>query len=212
MTPTHDEQEVAIERRFVTKAKDINEEISWAQINEDVLSSLERPRPLFWVILFGSVALFCWGCYCEIYQYETGLGVADLENPQVWGLYIATFIFWIGMSHSGTLLSAILHIMHADWRKPIYRFAEAMTTFSLMTAGLFVAVHLGRVWQIYYALPYPNARWVWPNFQSPLLWDAMAIFTYLSSSILFLYVGMIPDLAIVRDNMHSGWRKKLYSA
>jgi Polysulphide reductase, NrfD len=81
-----------------------------------------------------------------------------------------------------------------------------------MTAGLFVAVHLGRVWQIYYALPYPNGRQVWPNFQSPLLWDAMAIFTYLSSSILFLYVGMIPDLAICRDNMNPGWRKKLYTA
>jgi Ni/Fe-hydrogenase subunit HybB-like protein len=128
----------------------------------------------------------------------------------VWSLYIATFIFWIGMSHSGTLLSAILHIMHADWRKPIYRFAEAMTTFSLMTAGLFVAVHLGRVWNIYWALPYPNERGVWPNFQSPLLWDAMAIFTYLTSSIIFLYIGSIPDLAICRDNT-TGWRKKLYT-
>jgi Ni/Fe-hydrogenase subunit HybB-like protein len=104
-----------------------------------------------------------------------------------------------------------LHLMHADWRKPIYRFAEAMTTFSLMTAGLFVMVHLGRLWQFYYSLPYPNDRNLWPNFQSPLLWDAMAIFTYLSSSILFLYVGMIPDLAICRDNIHTGWRKKLYA-
>jgi Ni/Fe-hydrogenase subunit HybB-like protein len=191
--------------------KDIREDIAWAQINNDVLKSLENPRKLFWVILLVAIATFGVGVGCEVYQYSSGLGVANMDNPHVWGLYIATFIFWIGMSHSGTLLSAILHIIHADWRKPIYRFAEAMTTFSLMTAGLFVAVHLGRVWQIYYALPYPNGRGVWPNFQSPLLWDAMAIFTYLSSSILFLYVGMIPDLAIVRDNLHSGWRKKLYT-
>ena len=135
----NEEQEVASEPRFVIKPQDINDDISWAQINEDVLRSLERPRALYWVIFFGSLALFCFAVFCEIYQYNSGLGVADLQNPQVWGLYIATFIFWIGMSHSGTLLSAILHIMHADWRKPIYRFAEAMTTFSLMTAGLFVA-------------------------------------------------------------------------
>ena len=118
--------------------------------------------------------------------------MADLENPQVWGLYIATFIFWIGMSHSGTLLSAILLIMHADWRKPIYRFAEAMTTFSLMTAGLFVLVHLGRVWQFYYVVAYPNERWAWPNFSSPLVWDATAIGSYLTTSVIFLYLRHDP--------------------
>ncbi|HZW86597.1 MAG TPA: NrfD/PsrC family molybdoenzyme membrane anchor subunit [Gallionella sp.] len=191
--------------------KDIREDIAWAKINQDVLKSLENPRKLFWIILFVAIAMVGVAVGCEIYQYQVGLGVGNFDNPHMWGLYIATFIFWIGMSHSGTLLSAILHLMHADWRKPIYRFAEAMTTFSLMTAGLFVAVHLGRVWQIYYALPYPNGRQVWPNFQSPLLWDAMAIFTYLSSSILFLYVGMIPDLAICRDNMRDCWRKKFYT-
>jgi Ni/Fe-hydrogenase subunit HybB-like protein len=192
--------------------KDIREDIAWAKINKDVLKSLENPRKLYWVILLVAIAMVGVAGGCEVYQYNVGMGTANMDNPHMWGLYIATFIFWIGMSHSGTLLSAILHLMHADWRKPIYRFAEAMTTFSLMTAGLFVAVHLGRVWQIYYALPYPNGRGVWPNFQSPLLWDAMAIFTYLSSSILFLYVGMIPDLAICRDNMNPGWRKKLYTA
>ena len=212
VSETHDvshDTEVAIERRFVAKAKDIDEDIHWAQINEDVLRSLERPRPLFWVIFFASLLLFTYGVFCEIYQYNTGLGVADLENPQVWGLYIATFIFWIGMSHSGTLLSAILHLMHADWRKPIYRFAEAMTTFSLMTAGLFVIVHLGRLWQFYYVVAYPNERWAWPNFSSPLVWDATAIGTYLTSSIIFLYFGMIPDLAICRDKA-TGFRGVFY--
>ncbi|MDE1941567.1 MAG: polysulfide reductase NrfD [Betaproteobacteria bacterium] len=209
MIQSTDEKDIEIERRFVPKAKDINDEIAWAQINKDVLRSMERPRLMYWVIFLASLALFGFGVYCEIYQYQNGLGVADLENPQVWGLYIATFIFWIGMSHSGTLLSAILHIMHADWRKPIYRFAEAMTTFSLMTAGLFVLVHLGRVWEFYYVVAYPNERWAWPNFNSPLVWDATAIGTYLTSSIVFLYFGMIPDLAICRDNA-KGVRKKFY--
>jgi Ni/Fe-hydrogenase subunit HybB-like protein len=115
------------------------------------------------------------------------------------------------MSHSGTLLSAILHIMHADWRKPIYRFAEAMTTFSLMTAGLFVLVHLGRVWQFYYVVAYPNERWAWPNFSSPLVWDATAIGSYLTTSVIFLYFGMIPDLAICRDKA-TGIRRLFYRA
>jgi Ni/Fe-hydrogenase subunit HybB-like protein len=205
------EQESVTESRFVVKAKDINEDIAWAQINEDVLRSLERPRPLYWVIFIASLGLFSFGAYCEIYQYQNGLGVAELRNPHVWGLYIATFIFWIGMSHSGTLLSAILHIMHADWRKPIYRFAEAMTTFSLMTAGLFVLVHLGRVWQFYYVVAYPNERWTWPNFSSPLVWDATAIGSYLTTSVIFLYFGMIPDLAICRDKA-TGFRRTFYRA
>ena len=110
MTNPHDETEIEAEPRFVPKAKDIDADIHWAEINADVMRSLERPRPLFWFIFFGSLALFLWGCYCEVVQYHTGLGIADMENPHVWGLYIATFIFWIGMSHSGTLLSAILPI------------------------------------------------------------------------------------------------------
>ena len=144
--------------------KDIREDIAWAQINNDVLKSLENPRKLYWVILFIAIAAVGVAVGCEIYQYTMGLGVGNFDNPHMWGLYIASFIFWIGMSHSGTLLSAILHIIHADWRKPIYRFAEAMTTFSLMTAGLFVAVHLGRIWQIYFSLPFSNMRQLWPKF------------------------------------------------
>ncbi len=189
---------------------DIRNDIAWAQINGDVLRSLAKPRLSFWLLFAFAGFLFLIGVACEVYQWRKGLGVANFDNPHVWGLYIASFIFWIGMSHSGTLLSAILHIIHADWRKPIYRFAEAMTTFSLMTAGLFIMVHLGRLWKVYYALPYPSERWIWPNFQSPLLWDAIAIHTYLTSSILFLYIGAIPDFAICRDNA-KGWRKKFYS-
>ncbi len=191
--------------------KDIREDIAWAQINKDVLKSLESPRKMFWVIICISLAMVGVGVGSEVYQYQTGMGVSNKSNSHVWGLYIATFIFWIGVSHAGTLLSALLFFMHADWRKPIYRYAEAMTTFALMTAGLFVLVHLGRLWMVYYAMPYPNERELWPNFQSPLIWDLFAITTYLTSSTLFLYVGMIPDLAICRDNIHDGWRKKLYT-
>jgi molybdopterin-containing oxidoreductase family membrane subunit len=191
--------------------KDINEDIRWAKINEDVLRSMENPRMIYWVSVGLCVALLSLGVIGVIHQYRTGLGVANLNWPQMWGLYIATFIFWIGMSHSGTLLSAILHITHADWRKPIYRFAEAMTTFTLMTAGLFPIIHIGRLWNMYWVLPYYSDRGIWPNFRSPLVWDAFAIGTYLTSSALFLYIGSIPDLAICRDNAR-GWRKKLYSA
>ncbi len=207
--PSHPQMDVQVERKFVPKQKDLGADVTWAKINKDVLKSLEKPRPVFWVIFFSALALFSFGVYCEVYQYQNGMGVSDLNNPQVWGLYIATFIFWIGMGHSGTLLSALLHIIHADWRKPIYRYSEAMTTFTLLTAALFVLVHMGRLWQFYYVVAYPNERWTWPNFTSPLVWDATAIGTYLTSSLLFLYMGMIPDLAICRDNAR-GARRALY--
>ncbi|MCF6238564.1 MAG: polysulfide reductase NrfD [Candidatus Marinimicrobia bacterium] len=192
------------------QTKDINENIAWAKINEDVLRSMENPRMGYWVALAACVAMILCAVLAEIYQYQVGMGPSDLNWPHMWDLYIATFVFWIGMSHSGTLLSAILHIIQADWRKPIYRFAEAMTLFSLMTAGLFPIIHLGRVWNMYWVLPYVSDRGIWPNFRSPLVWDAFAITTYMTSSALFLFIGMIPDLAICRDNAR-GWRQKLYT-
>jgi molybdopterin-containing oxidoreductase family membrane subunit len=195
---------------MIVSEKDINEQIKWAQINKDVLRSLENPRKAYWVALFICVAMFSCAIVAEVYQYNVGMGPTNLNNPHMWDMYIASFVFWIGMSHSGTLLSAILHIIHADWRKPIYRFAEAMTTFSLLTAGFFPMIHLGRVWNLYWVLPYVSDRGHWPNFRSPLAWDAFAISTYLSASMLFLFIGMIPDLAICRDNT-TGWRKKLYT-
>lgn len=191
--------------------KDINEQIKWAQINADVLRSMENPRKAYWITFFICIAMVACAVVAEIYQYQVGLGVTNLNNPHMWGMYISTFVFWIGMSHSGTLLSAILHIIHADWRKPIYRFAEAMTTFSLLTAGFFPLIHLGRVWNFYWVVPYVSDRGIWPNFRSPLSWDAFAISTYLSASMLFLFIGMIPDLAICRDNAR-GFKKKLYGA
>ncbi len=186
-------------------------DVAWAKINEDVLRSLEAPRKTFWIVLAVCAQLDLSGVLAEIYQYKTGMGVALMNRPHYWQLYISNFVFWIGMSHSGTLLSAILLLTKADWRKPIYRFAEAMTLFSILTAAIFPIIHLGRVWNFYWIIPYPDARTIWPNFRSPLLWDAAAITAYATSSALFLYIGMIPDLAICRDNA-KGWRKKLYTA
>lgn len=190
--------------------KEINEDIKWAQINADVLRSMENPRRAYWVMIIICLLMLSVGIFAETYQYRTGMGVANLNNPHYWDMYISTFVFWIGMSHSGTLLSAILLIIQADWRKPIYRFAEAMTTFSLLTAAFYPIIHLGRSWNMYWVLPYASDRGIWPSFTSPLLWDAFAITTYLCASILFLFIGMIPDLAICRDNA-KGWRKRLYS-
>lgn len=190
--------------------KDINEQIAWAKINADVLHSMKNPRKAYWVTLAMCFAMLSCAVFAEIYQYVVGMGPSNLNNPHMWDMYISSFVFWIGMSHSGTLLSAILHIIQADWRKPIYRFAEAMTTFSLLTAAFFPIIHIGRLWNMYWVLPYVSDRGVWANFRSPLVWDAFAISTYLSASVLFLYIGMIPDLSICRDNA-VGWQKRLYS-
>jgi Ni/Fe-hydrogenase subunit HybB-like protein len=145
-----------------------------------------------------------------LYMMATGLGVTGLSRPVMWGTMIILFVFWIGLSHSGTLISAILRITQAGWRAPVLRGAEAMTVFALMVGGLFPLMHLGRNWRFYYMIPYPNERMLWPNFRSPLLWDMVAISTYLTGSILFLYFGMIPDLAAARDHS-TGWKKKLYT-
>lgn len=193
----------------VIQDKVIDENLSWKKINDDVIRTLQAPGRAYWITFAVCIAMVACAVAAEIYQYRFGMGTVGLNNPHMWDMYIATFVFWIGMSHAGTLLSAILHIIHAQWRKPIYRFAEAMTTFSLMTAGFFPMIHLGRVWNLYWVLPYVSDRGVWPNFRSPLVWDAFAISTYLSASALFLVIGMVPDMAVLRDHT-KGWRKKFY--
>ena len=116
------------------------------------------------------------------WQVDFGLGVTGLRTPQYWALYITDFVFWIGIGHAGTLISAILFLFRARWRTSIFRAAEAMTIFAVMTAGLFPIVHVGRLWFVYYLFPYPNQRGLWPNFKSPLLWDVFAVSTYLTMS------------------------------
>ena len=175
------------------------------------LSRSNLPATSRWYLGAGLLVLVTlWGIGCFVYMMKTGMGVTGLNRPVMWGSFIATFVFWIGLSHSGTLISAILRLTHATWRAPILRAAEAMTVFTLMVGGLFPLVHIGRNWRFYYMLPYPNERGLWPNLRSPLMWDFVAINTYLLGSVTFLYVGMIPDLALARDNS-TGWRRTFYS-
>ncbi|HXY08730.1 MAG TPA: NrfD/PsrC family molybdoenzyme membrane anchor subunit [Terriglobales bacterium] len=144
-----------------------------------------------------------------MYQVYTGIGVAGINRPVFWGFYITNFVFWIGISHAGTLISAILRLSNATWRRPITRCAEVITVFALLIGAMFPLIHLGRPWLAFWLAPYPNQRGLWPNYRSPLVWDFFAINTYLIGSVIFLTLPIIPDCALLRDNL-SGWRSKLY--
>lgn len=180
-----------------------------AEINQAVLEPMFRSGWGFWLLVVVLGSLVLWGFYAWGYLIYWGMGSAGINRPVYWGFFIATFVFWVGISHAGTMISAVLRILNADWRRPITRGAEAMTAFALMMAALFPFIHLGRVWKFYWMIPYPNNRFMWPNFQSPLMWDMVAIFTYLIGSTLYLYLALIPDLAMARDHT-SSWRLKLY--
>jgi molybdopterin-containing oxidoreductase family membrane subunit len=143
------------------------------------------------------------------YMASVGMGLAGIRRPSFWGMFIANFVFWIGISHAGTFVSAILRVFKAEFRRPFTRAAELMTTFGLAAAAMYPLIHLGRVWVGYWILPYPNQRWLWPNFHSPLVWDMIAITTYLLGSSLYLLLPLIPDLAMARDRC-TGWRQKVY--
>ncbi len=141
-----------------------------------------------------------------------GIGVWGVNQPVGWGFEIVNFVWWIGIGHAGTLISAILLLLRQPWRNSINRFAEAMTIFAVACAGLYPALHTGRPWLDYWLIPYPNAMGMWPNFRSPLIWDVFAVSTYATVSALFWYVGMIPDLATLRDRAKKLWAKILYGA
>ena len=137
--------------------------------------------------------------------------MTGLNRPVFWGFFITNFVFWVGISHAGVMISAILRLTGAEWRRPVTRAAEVLTIFSLLTAALMPLIHTGRPWRIlYWFLPYDFSRGIWPDPRSPLVWDPAAIFTYLTGSILFVYVALIPDLAVARDRS-TGWRFILYS-
>ena len=137
------------------------------------------------------------------------MGAAGINHPVMWGTYLINFVFWIEIGHAGSLMSALLYLLRARWRGPIGRSAEAMTIFAVAIAGLFPFIHLGRLWIFYWMFPYPNQRDLWPNFQSPLIFDEIAIGGYLTISLLFWFVGLIPDLAAIREQA-KGWRRKIY--
>ena len=183
---------------------------SAAQLNDEMLSSLSPPTRRWYLLAFLLGAVVAWGLAAFTWQVMNGMYVTGKNRPVMWGFYITGFVFWVGLSHSGTMVSAILRLSRANWRRPILRAAEAMTVFSITVAALFPLIHLGRNWTFFYMIPYPNQRGLWPNFRSALLWDMTAIMTYIIGSSLFLYVGMLPDLAVVRDRS-GGWRRKLYT-
>src|SRR5512146_2239436 len=183
---------------------------NYQQVNDDIISTL-RPTKAWFAGL--SIAILCLliGASAWTYQIYMGLGVAGYAPPVMWGVYIVTFVFWVGIGHAGTLISAILYLFRAGFRTTIYRAAEAMTVFAVMTAGIFPILHLGRPWKFFWLIPYPNWRLIWPNPKSPLVWDVFAILTYLTISSTFLYVGLIPDIAILRDREKNKVRKAILS-
>jgi molybdopterin-containing oxidoreductase family membrane subunit len=184
--------------------------LTYRKIDDTVLDTLAPPQRKYWALVALLFAGVLMGAGCWLYQIMVGMGVAGQNNPVHWGTYLINFVFWVGIAHSGTLISAILHLFRAGWRNPIARAAETMTVFAVCTAGLFPFIHLGRAWMVYYMLPIPNQRTLWPNFQSPLMFDVVAISTYLTVSSLFWYTGMLPDLATIRDRAQ-GTRRKVFA-
>jgi Ni/Fe-hydrogenase subunit HybB-like protein len=144
------------------------------------------------------------------YLFLRGVGIWGIDIPVAWGFAIINFVWWVGIGHAGTLISAILLLLKQEWRTSINRFAEAMTLFAVACAGMFPLLHLGRPWKFYYLMPYPNSMSLWPNWRSPLVWDAFAVTTYFTVSLLFWYVGLIPDLATLRDRTTSKVGRVLY--
>lgn len=183
--------------------------MTYNQIDQAVLDTLRPASLRYWAVIALMFLGVLLGAGCWAYQIAVGIGVGGQNIPVAWGTYLINFVFWVGIAHSGTLISAILHLFRAGWRNPIARAAETMTVFAVCVAGLFPFIHLGRIWMVYYILPYPNERTLWPNFQSPLVFDVVAISTYFMVSSLFWYTGMLPDLAIVRDRA-TGLRKKIF--
>ena len=148
--------------------------------------------------------------YATAYLFAKGVGIWGTTIPIGWAFPIVNFVWWIGIGHAGTLISAILLLLHQDWRTSINRFAEAMTLFAVACAGLFPLLHLGRPWVFHWLLPYPNTMDLWPQFRSPLVWDVFAVLTYFTVSILFWYTGLIPDLATLRDRAQGRFAQIVY--
>lgn len=180
------------------------------RIRQDLLRPLRGTGAGYLAAAAFCLAVAAAGAVAWGIQIDRGMVVTGLARPVYWGFYIVNFVFWIGISHAGTLISAILRLTEAGWRKPVTRAAEAITLFALMIGGMFPLIHLGRVELFYWLLPYPNERLLWPNFRSPLVWDMMAILTYITGSFLYLYLPLIPDFALLARRTR-GLRSKIYA-
>jgi len=182
---------------------------TYGQVTDEIRRTLNPTKAWLAGLMVAVLALVI-GIVAWMWQVYMGLGVAGYSPPVMWGVYIVTFVFWVGIGHAGTLISAILYLFRAGFRTTIYRCAEAMTVFAIMTAGLFPILHLGRPWKFFWLIPYPNWRLIWPQFKSPLVWDVFAILTYLTVSTTFLYLGLLPDFAALRDRERDPLRKRIY--
>ncbi len=181
------------------------------EVTDSVCGVVERPIPKFWYPMF-AVSLAMLGCLVvSLYiLFVGGIGVFGNNNTEAWGWPIVNFVFWIGIGHAGTLISAILFLMRQKWRTSINRAAEAMTLFAVAAAGIFPIVHTGRPWVAYWLLPLPNDMAMWPQFRSPLMWDVFAVSTYLTVSVLFWYMGLVPDMATLRDRAKTKLKTIIY--
>ncbi len=181
-------------------------------LDDQILAFPARVPPRKWFVAFACTsALMAVGLALVGYTFYMGIGAWGNNSPVFWAFGIINFVFWIGIGHAGTLISAILFLFRQRWRNAISRFAEAMTIFAVMVAGMFPLIHVGRPWLAYWLFPYPNQRGIWPNFRSPLLWDVFAVSTYFTVSLLFWYLGLLPDLASLRERTPAGVRKFAYT-
>ena len=185
---------------------------TYHQITEDIIGPIEtKPTRLWWIGLSIAIALLIFGVYSVYREVVYGIGQWNLNRTVGWGWDITNFVWWIGIGHAGTLISAILLLFRQGWRTGVNRAAEAMTIFAVICAGQFPIFHMGRVWMGFFVMPYPNTRGpLWPNFNSALLWDVFAVSTYFTVSLLFWYTGLLPDFATIRDRAKTKFRKMFY--
>src|SRR5260221_10877341 len=208
----HEEHEIAQARRELVREPYIAHGRDAAWLGDHIAAIIETPAPLWWYIavaIAGGLASFTG--LGILYLITTGVGVWGENKAANWAWDITNFVFWIGIGHAGTMISAFLSLQRWKWSSGINRAAEAMTIFAVMCAGIYPAVHVGRVWFAWYLAPIPNGNAIWPNFKSPLLWDVFAVSTYLSVSIMFWYVGLIPDAAAMRDRIKNKILKYVYA-
>ena len=202
------------ERQAVTSAAGYPEHLpadyTQKKLNDDVLKMISIPGRVWWMVFALDLVVLAIGFIALRNQIVLGLGVAGYTRPVMWAAYITNFVFWVGIAHCGTLVSAVLYLFRSHFRRAVYRVAEAMTVFGVLTAGLFPLLHTGRPWFGYWLVAYPNQRNLWPNFRSPLEWDVFAVTTYLTISSVFFLVGLIPDAAAARDRARHPAMKLLY--
>jgi molybdopterin-containing oxidoreductase family membrane subunit len=185
---------------------------TYHDITQDIVGPIENKAPRGWYVLMGIASLIAlYGTGCILYLISKGIGTWGLNKTVDWAWDITNFVWWVGIGHAGTLISAVLLLFRQKWRMAINRSAEAMTIFAVIMAATFPGIHMGRIWMAYWVLPLPNQFGsLWVNFNSPLLWDVFAISTYFSVSLVFWYIGLIPDFATIRDKVTSPAMKKVY--